>query len=121
MTRILIVDDEPDVVEYLSARLSSKGFQTGGAADGVEAVINILRGDWDVVLMDIRMPNLDGINALRIIRTARPNLPVVTFTGQAGQGDMAESVRLGAYTCLLKPVSMDKLLETIKQAISTTP
>ncbi|HPH96537.1 MAG TPA: response regulator [Anaerolineaceae bacterium] len=119
--RILIVDDEPDVVEYLSARLSSKGFQTGGAADGVEAVIQVLRESWDVVLMDIRMPNLDGINALRIIRAARPNLPVVTFTGQAGQGDMAESVRLGAYTCLLKPVSMDKLLDTIKQATSATP
>lgn len=66
--------------------------------------------------MDIRMPRLDGIGALRIIKRINPHLPVVTFTGQAGQGDMAESTRLGAYTCLLKPVKIEHLLQVIGTA-----
>jgi two-component system response regulator AtoC len=67
--------------------------------------------------MDIRMPKLDGIGALRIVRRLAPQLPVILFTGQAGQGDMIESTRQGAFTCLLKPIASDKLLKVIKQAL----
>jgi len=121
MSRILIVDDEPDVVEFLSDELQLAGWQTGKARDGVEAVLKVLDGKWDAMLLDIRMPNLDGINALKIIRRIAPDLPVVMFTGQAGKGDMYESVRLGAYTCLLKPIDMDKLLDTLGACLPPTP
>lgn len=117
MSRILVVDDEPDVVEYLVDDLELAGWQAGRAYDGVEAVLKVLDGGWDLVLMDIRMPKLDGINALRIIRRAAPDLPVVMFTGQAGRGDMAESTRLGAFTCLVKPITTDKLLNTLSQIL----
>ncbi len=118
MTRILVVDDEPDVVEHLADELEFAGWQTGSAYNGVEAVLKILDEEWSVVLMDIRMPKLDGINALKIIKRLKPDLPVVMFTGQAGQGDMFESTRLGAFTCLMKPASEKKLINVLNQALS---
>lgn len=117
MARILVVDDEKDVVDYIREELKYAGYQTGAAYDGVEAVLMILDGGWDAVLMDIRMPKLDGINALRIMRRIAPKVPVVMFTGQAGQGDMITSTRLGAYTCLMKPVSPEKMASTLKQIL----
>jgi CheY-like chemotaxis protein len=118
MTVILVVDDEPDVVEYLCDELEIAGYNTDKVYDGVEAVLRILDGGIDAVLMDIRMPKLDGINALRILRRVSPNLPVIMFTGQAGQGDMAASTRLGAFTCMLKPVITEKLLDVLKIVLS---
>jgi len=117
MTRLLIVDDERDLAEYLADELSQARYETGIALDGVEAVLKVLEGGWDGVLMDIRMPRLDGINALRIIRRVAPKLPVVMFTGQAGQGDMLETTRLGAYTCLTKPLATQKVIDTLRQAV----
>ncbi len=118
MTRILIVDDERDLADFLAEELQTAGFSTGTAADGVEAVLQVLDGGWDGVVMDIRMPKLDGIGALKIIKRIVPVLPVIMFTGQAGQGDMAESTRLGAFTCLAKPLNIDKLVDTLRQALS---
>lgn len=117
MPNILVVDDEAEVAAFLVAELQASGYSAGSAANGVEAVLRVLDGGWDAVVMDLRMPKLDGIGALKIIRRVAPKLPVVIFTGQAGQGDMLESTRLGAFTCLLKPVSIDKLLDTLGQAI----
>lgn len=120
MARILIVDDERDVVEFLTAALEVEDWRVGSAYNGVEAVLKVIDGGWDVVLMDIRMPELNGINALRIMRQLAPDLPVVMFTGQAGQGDMFETTRLGAFTCLMKPVGLDKLIETLKAALANS-
>ncbi len=117
MTRILVVDDESDLVDYLASELQFAGFQTDTANNGVEAVIKVLDRVPDVVLMDVRMPKLDGINALKIIRRIAPELPVLMFTGQAGQGDMYEATRLGAFTCLLKPVAIEDLLNVLQQAL----
>ena len=117
VARILVVDDEKDLADYLADELKIEGYETATSYDGVEAVLKIIELSWDAVLMDIRMPKLNGINALRIIRRIRPNLPVIMFTGQAGQAEMLESTRLGAYTCLLKPVSTENLFRTIKQVL----
>jgi len=117
MSRFLVVDDEPDLRSYIADELSDDGHQVDTASDGVEAVIRVIDGGIDAVVMDIRMPRLDGLNALRILRRLAPSLPVVMFTGQAGQGDMLETTRLGAITCLLKPVNIDRLKEILVQAI----
>ena len=117
MPSLLIVDDEPDLAQFIADELEAAGFRTGTAHDGVEAVMRVIDGGWDGVLMDIRMPKLDGINALRLMRRIAPGLPVIMFTGQAGQGDMLETTRLGAFTCLAKPVSTQKLLDTLGQVV----
>lgn len=118
MTRILIVDDERDVIEYLADVMDLGGWQTSSAANGVEAVLKVMDGGIDAVIMDIRMPKLDGVNALRIMKRIQPDLPVIMLTGQAGQGDMYESTRLGAFTCLMKPVEIDKLIETVRKMLA---
>jgi len=117
MARILVVDDERDVADFFADELEFAGYKTGKAADGVEAVLKFLDGGWDAVLMDIRMPKLDGVNALRIMKRIDSTVPVILFTGQAGQGDMYEATRLGAYTCLLKPVLPEKLIYLLDQSL----
>jgi two-component system response regulator AtoC len=118
MPTVLIVDDDYDLVEFMADELRFSGWDADVAHDGVEAVLALLDAQYDVILMDIRMPKLDGVNALRIIRKLSPQIPVVMFTGQAGHGDIEESSRLGAFDCLLKPVSRDKLLDTLNAALT---
>ena len=117
MKRILVVDDEKELAEVISEQLSNMGYHTGVAYDGVEAVLSVIDQQWDVVLMDIRMPKLDGINALKIIHKLAPHISVITMTGQASQNDIIEATKQGAYHCLLKPVR----LEEIFKAIMLTP
>jgi DNA-binding NtrC family response regulator len=117
MTRILIVDDEEDLVEHLKVIVERQGWVSGSAYDGVEAVLKVMDGGWDAVMMDICMPNLDGLGALKLIRRHSPKLPVVLFTGQAGQGDMMNAYRCGAYACLLKPVEGEQVVKALREAI----
>lgn len=121
MPQILVVDDEPDLRRYLADELIDDGYRVDTAGDGVDAVLRVIDGGIDLVLMDIRMPRLDGLNALRILRRLAPSVPVIMFTGQAGQGDMLETTRLGAKTCLLKPVNVDRLKETVVQSLGRAP
>jgi len=113
MKRILVVDDEKELAEIVAEQLTNNGYETGVAFDGVEAVLSVLDHHWDIVLMDIRMPKLDGINALKIIRKVDPHLVVINFTGQTGQAEVAESLKLGAFGCLFKPIRLEELLKTI--------
>ena len=115
MRRILVVDDEPDLRKLVIEELHEHGYLADGVADGVQAVLKVLETRYDFVLLDIKLPRLDGLNALRIIKKIDPDLPVITFTGHAGRGEMAESVRLGAVTCLLKPLQMTRIVEIVER------
>ena len=114
MPNVLVVDDEEDVAAFLAYQLSSQGYTVSTANDGVEAVLKSADMDLDALLMDIRMPKLDGLNALRIIRRIKPDLPVIMFTGSASNNEMIQATRLGANTCLLKPVNIDYLYKILK-------
>ena len=118
MKRILIVDDEEDLVQHLMGIVQRQGWEAGAADDGVAAVLKVMDGGWDAVLMDIRMPNLDGFGALKLIRRYNAQLPVVVFTGQAGQGDMMNARRLGAYACLLKPAEGEQIVQALTAAMA---
>ena len=85
MKRILVVDDEKELAEIVAEQLVNMGYEAGTAFDGIEAVLSVLDHHWDIVLMDIRMPKLDGINALKIIRKLAPEVVVISFTGHAAQ------------------------------------
>jgi len=115
--RILIVDDDPAVLKFLETVLARAGWRTDAASDGVDAVLKVMRSHYDAILMDIRMPRLDGTDALRIIREFKPDLPVVMFTGHATEAERYEAVRRGASTCLLKPVKINVLLQSLKAAL----
>jgi two-component system, NtrC family, response regulator AtoC len=116
MKHILVVDDEKELAEIVAEQLKNMGYETGVAFDGVEAILSVLDNTWDIVLMDIRMPKLDGINALRIMRRLKPELAVITMTGQASQNDIIESTKLGAYHCLTKPIRLEEVFKAIMLA-----
>jgi len=117
MATILVVDDDPEVVKLLQAILSRARYRTESALDGVEAVLKVVRGSFDAVLMDVKMPRLDGIDALKIIRAVNPALPVIMFTGGPTQTEIEESERLGASSFLVKPVSSGELVESLRVAL----
>ncbi|NPV86185.1 MAG: response regulator [Anaerolineae bacterium] len=115
------MDDEKDLADYLADELRMEGYQTASVYDGVEAVITAIESDWDALLMDIRMPNLDGISALKIIRRVKPKLPIIMLTGQARQSETIASLHLGAYACLFKPIKTDQLLKTLNDLLNQKP
>lgn len=117
MKKILLADDEKNFAEVLRSELDEAGYDVMLARDGVEAVLKAIDNKFDMAILDIMMPNLDGINAVKILRKIDPNLPVITFSGVAGSGDMASSIKAGAIRCLTKPFSVEQLLTEIKKAL----
>lgn len=104
--RVLVVDDEPGIRELIHDTLSRRGHAVVCAANGVEAVALLAQGQMDIVFLDIRMPNGDGLTALHEIRRLWPSLPVVMITGCGQQEAIDQSLALGPLLCLIKPFSM---------------
>ncbi|MBI3753086.1 MAG: response regulator [Deltaproteobacteria bacterium] len=117
MKKILLADDEKNFAEVLRSELEEAGYGVTLTRDGVEAVIKALDDKFDMALLDIMMPNLDGINTVRILKKIDPRLPIITFSGVAGSGDMASSIRAGAIRCITKPFSVEQLLSEIKRVL----
>lgn len=115
MMKVLIADDHRLMVEGLQNLLSANGIEViGVAGDGLEAV-NLARTLMpDIVLMDLRMPNCDGLTATRLIKTEMPEMRIVILTTSADDHDLFESVRNGASGYLLKSVSGSEVIEALK-------
>lgn len=115
--RVLIVDDETVFAQNIAKILSKRGFQTELAADGLNALA-VIGGQaaFDVVLLDVRMPGLDGIQVLRRIRKMAPEVEVIVLTGQATVENGIEAVRAGAFDYLPKPFEINELVEKVQSA-----
>ncbi|MBM4425023.1 MAG: response regulator [Chloroflexi bacterium] len=117
MTKILIVDDECDVRESLSDALTDAGFQVAAAPDGAEALILIAEQAFDLVLLDMMMPGIDGIQLIRVLDRIAPGLPLIGLTGYLGKGYMSHSAAYGI-TCLSKPVPIADLIREINETVA---
>lgn len=114
--RILLVDDEPDFVEMLSLRLEAVGHQVVQADSGRACLDALSRDVFDAVILDVKMPGMDGVETLQHILQKRPALPVIMMSGH-GTADVAEAAkRLGAFDYLLKPADFQKLLQRLNDA-----
>lgn len=114
--KILLAEDEKNVGIVLKTELQQDGNTVDMVNDGVEAVLNFIgRPDYDFVILDIKMPRLDGINALRIIKKLDPDVPAITISGNAGSGEMLESLRAGAIRCLTKPFEIAQLKDEMQK------
>lgn len=109
---VLVVDDEPDFLETLVKRLGRRGFQVHGVGSGTEALSLLEQTSYDVVVLDVMMPGMDGIETLREIKLAWPKTQVILLSGHGGEEIGLRGMAYGAYTYLLKPVSLKKLVET---------
>ena len=112
---ILIAEDDRNFGRVLKTEMEANGYAVELASDGVAAVLAFIDGKYDFILFDIKMPRLDGIDALRIIKKLNPHVPAITFSGNAGSGEMAESVKAGAIRCLTKPFEIAQLTAEIKK------
>lgn len=114
MVNILIADDDKNFGTVLKNELEEERHTVDVVSDGVEAVLRFINNIYDFVLLDIRMPRLNGIDALKIIKNINPLVPVITFSGNAGSEEIEESVKCGAGKCLKKPFEIAQLKNDIK-------
>jgi len=118
MTRVLIVDDEAGIRRSLAGILSDEGFEIGLAEDGERALAALHRESVpDVVLLDIAMPGRDGIDVLEELRQSWPQLPVVMMSGHGTIETAVRATQLGAFDFIEKPLSVEKLLLTLRHAL----
>ncbi|MBM4062439.1 MAG: response regulator [Planctomycetes bacterium] len=124
--RILVVDDEDIVCRSYERVLMNAGFEVEKAHDGKAALDNIGKREYDVMLADLRMPGMDGLQVVRKLRETHPKMPVIVVTGYPSRETLLEAARLGVTDYLTKPVAPDVLTEATTLAMtgptwSTTP
>jgi two-component system, NtrC family, response regulator PilR len=117
MDRILIVDDEPGMREFLSILLRKEGYAVS-LADGADKALEMAaRGEFDLVISDISMPGLSGIEVLRQAKAASPDIPVILITAYASTESAVEALKLGAYDYLIKPFDVEELKAVVRNAL----
>ncbi len=113
---ILVVDDEEDFVEIISLRLKDQGHNVQGAYDGQQCLDRLEQSDLDVVLLDIKMPGMGGIEVLKEIKRRFPVMEVILLTGHGSIDTAVEGMKLGAYDYLRKPYDFNELLGKMNRA-----
>ncbi|MFV0437537.1 MAG: sigma-54-dependent transcriptional regulator [Desulfopila sp.] len=113
---VLVVDDESEFRELTVKMLKKRGIEASGAASGEEALEAVQKTPIDVVLLDVKMPGMDGIETLRRIRAQHPLIEVVLLTGHASVESGIEGMKLGAFDYLMKPIELEPLLEKLSFA-----
>jgi|SRR6516162_3012606 two-component system nitrogen regulation response regulator GlnG len=117
MARILIIDDDPDIRDFLEHTLNSAGHQTLSAIGGREGLTQFLRNPSDLVITDLFMPELDGLEIIAGLRTRFPELPIIAMTGHTP--DLLSVARkMGSNEILPKPFSSDELLAAVQKVLS---
>ncbi len=115
---ILIVDDEPSILQSLSGLLSDEGFEIATASNGYEALKIIDKESPDLVLLDIWMPGMDGIETLKAIKKDNPLIQVVIITGHGTIETAVRATKLGAFDFIEKPLSIDKVIVAINNSLN---
>jgi DNA-binding NtrC family response regulator len=113
---VLFVDDEVDFLETLMKRMRKRLVNVSGVKSGQEALEFLDRSQVDVVVLDVRMPGMDGIETLRAIKQIHPLVEVIMLTGHASLEVAKEGMELGAFDYLMKPVNIDELLYKLQDA-----
>lgn len=115
-SRLLLVDDEKEFVQTLSDRLKLREYTSEIAYDGEEALKITEKEETEVMILDLKMPGIDGFEVLRKIKKNKPHIEVIILTGHGSEGDKQKCMDLGAFAYLQKPADIELLTETMKQA-----
>lgn len=113
---ILLVDDEPDFVETMTKRFRIRKIPVASAANGQDALKLLEQREFDVAILDVRMPGMDGLELLRRIRVKHPLTEVIMLTGHASLETGMQGMSLGAFDYVLKPADFDDLLDKVRRA-----
>ena len=115
-SRLLLVDDEKEFVQTLSDRLKLREFNSEIAFDGEEALKITEKEETEVMILDLKMPGIDGFEVLRKIKKNKPHIEVIILTGHGSEDDRQKCLDLGAFAYLQKPADIELLTDTMKQA-----
>ena len=113
---VLLVDDELEFLDTLIKRMKKRGLQVAGVNRGEDALAWLDREPVDVVVLDVKMPGLDGIETLREIKNRRPLVEVIMLTGHANMEVAVQGMELGAFDYLMKPMDIDELIYKLQDA-----
>ena len=114
--RVLLVDDETDFLETLVKRLTKRNLDVAGVESGESALTALEATPVDVVVLDVRLPGIDGVETLRRIKQTSPLIEVILLTGHANMEVAVQGMELGAFDYLIKPVDIDELLYKLQDA-----
>ena len=114
--RVLFIDDEQGLVTAVVRRLNLRGISAHGVTSGVDALQLIDEEEFDVAVLDVRMPDIGGLDVMRLVLQKCPRMEVVLLSGHGSIDSVEEGIRLGAFEYLQKPVEIDDLVEVIRRA-----
>ncbi|MBT8762773.1 response regulator [Desulfohalobiaceae bacterium Ax17] len=116
--KVLLVDDEQEFLSALSERMKNRGLEVATATSGKEALEKIGQESYDAVILDMLMPDMDGLETLKSIKATNPELQIILLTGHATVKSGIEAMKLGALDFIEKPADIKELMEKIKEAKS---
>src|SRR6218665_3338273 len=117
MARILIVDDDSSIRRTLKEILEFESYVVDESTDGVDCLVKLRNQNYDVVILDIKMPKMDGMEAIEKIQATYPNTLVLMISGHANIDTAIEAVKKGAFDFIQKPPDLNRLLITIRNAM----
>src|SRR5262245_40155507 len=118
--RILLIEDDPAITVTLQRLLASEGHEVGLEKRGDSGLERACNQAFDVVLSDLKLPGLYGLDLVRQLHAAKPRLPIIIMTAHGTTDTAIEATKLGAFDYLLKPVEMPELLEVVSKALATS-
>ena len=114
--KVLLVDDEVDFLKILAERLEVRGLKVITATSGEDALTNTEKEEYDLIVLDLSMPGIDGLETLKRIKTRQPDAEIIILTGQGSVRTGIEAMKLGAEDFLQKPVDISELMDKISEA-----
>jgi DNA-binding response OmpR family regulator len=112
--RVLLIEDEPGIVDFVKRGLEAEGFKVEAALDGIEGERLALREDFDGIVLDLMLPGRSGLEILAAVRRAKPSVPVIVLTARGEIEDRVEGLDAGAVDYLVKPFSLAELLARVR-------
>lgn len=116
--RVILVDDEEEFVTTLAERLSIRGIRTRTALDGESALRKVAEDAPHVLVLDVMMPGMRGLDVLRAVKRDHPGVQVILLTGQGSTKDGIEGMREGAFDYMMKPFNIENLMAKIGEAVN---
>ncbi len=117
--RILLIDDEEDFVQALAERLTLRGFEADGVTTGNDALARMRQKEFDLVVLDLKMPGLSGSDLIAQIRKEHPRVPIIVITGHGAVVDGETIVPAGPWRWLVKPFDIEMLIQAIHESVGS--
>jgi DNA-binding NtrC family response regulator len=114
--KVLLVDDEKDFLDIMAERMGARGMDVSTAGSAEDALKMVIAESYDAVIMDLMMPEMDGLKALKLFKKLRPDLSIILLTANVPEEKCLEAIKLGAMAVIEKPADLNLLTQKIEEA-----